>query len=105
MFPSVKKLSEGLNISTADARLIRSAMDAGQSVQKVLRLADKIMDAHGVEYIQSGEDTMYDKDGLDFVNMGDTYDTTLIFDHRKGRFIVSSWGDIVERDRTGRFDG
>jgi hypothetical protein len=48
---------------------------------------------------------MYDKDGLDYVNMGDTYDTTLIFDHRKGRFIVSSWGDIVERDRTGRFDG
>lgn len=105
MFPSVKKLSESLNISTANARLIRSAMDAGQSVQKVLRLADKIMDAHGVEYIQSGEDTMYDKDGLDYVNMGDTYDTTLIFDHRKGRFIVSSWGDIVERDRTGRFDG
>ena len=105
MFPSVKKLSESLNISTADARLIRSAMDAGQSVQKVLRLADKIMDAHGVEYIQSGEDTVYDKDGLDYVNMGDTYDTTLIFDHRKGRFIVSSWGDIVERDRTGRFDG
>jgi hypothetical protein len=105
VFPSVKKLSESLNISTANARLIRSAMDAGQSVQKVLRLADKIMDAHGVEYIQSGEDTMYDKDGLDYVNMGDTYDTTLIFDHRKGRFIVSSWGDIVERDRTGRFDG
>jgi len=105
VFPSVKKLSESLNISTADARLIRSAMDAGQSVQKVLRLADKIMDAHGVEYIQSGEDTVYDKDGLDYVNMGDTYDTTLIFDHRKGRFIVSSWGDIVERDRTGRFDG
>ena len=105
MFPSVKKLSESLNISTANARLIRSAMDAGQSVQKVLRLADKIMDAHGVEYIQSGEDTVYDKDGLDYVNMGDTYDTTLIFDHRKGRFIVSSWGDIVERDRTGRFDG
>ena len=29
--------------------------------------------------------------------MGDTYDTTLLYDHKTGRFSVGSWGDIVER--------
>jgi len=32
-----------------------------------------------------------------YVNMGDTYDTTLIYDYKTNRFVVSSWGDIVER--------
>jgi hypothetical protein len=40
---------------------------------------------------------MRSQDGLSYVNMGDTYDTTLLYDHKTGRFSVGSWGDIVEK--------
>jgi hypothetical protein len=35
--------------------------------------------------------------GLEYVNMGDPYDTTLIYDLSTGRFYVGAWGDWVER--------
>jgi hypothetical protein len=40
---------------------------------------------------------MRSRAGLEFVNMGDTYDTTLIYDFSTGRFYVGAWGDWVER--------
>jgi hypothetical protein len=58
----------------------------------------KMMDGFGVEYIRSSNDTVRTPDGLDYVNMGDTYDLTLVYDHNKGKYVVTSWGDIVEAD-------
>lgn len=34
---------------------------------------------------------------LSYLNSGDTYDITVLFDSRKERFFISSWGNIVER--------
>jgi hypothetical protein len=87
--PAVKTLSEGLRISKADAQRLKDMMDTG--APRILQAADKLMDGNGVERI-SGVGG-----GLMYVNMGDTYDTTLIYDYKTNRFVVSSWGDIVER--------
>jgi len=87
--PAVKTLSEGLRISKADAQRLKDMMDTG--APRILQAADKMMDGNGVERI-SGVGG-----GLMYVNMGDTYDTTLIYDYKTNRFVVSSWGDIVER--------
>lgn len=79
--------------------MLKVKMKTGSSsVENILKVADDLLDGHGVEYIESLTDTMRSREGLSYVNMGDTYDTTLIYDHGKGRFVVSSWGDIVERD-------
>jgi hypothetical protein len=32
-----------------------------------------------------------------YVNMGDTYDTTIIFDYKENTFLCGSWGDIAEK--------
>ena len=87
--PAVKTLVDGLRISKADAQKLKDMMDTG--APRILQTADKMMNGNGVERI-SGMGG-----GLMYVNMGDTYDTTLIYDYKTNRFVVSSWGDIVER--------
>lgn len=93
--PSVKTLSQ--IVTRAQANSLRDLME-NASVEHVLRSASRMMDGFDVEYIRSNNDTMRTPDGLDYVNMGDTYDLTLIYDHGKGKYVVSSWGDIVEAD-------
>jgi len=93
--PSVKMLSQV--VTPAEAKELRSMMEY-TGPAGVLRAASRMMDGFDVEYIRSRNDTMRTPDGLDFVNMGDTYDLTLIYDHGKGKYVVSSWGDIVEAD-------
>lgn len=36
------------------------------------------------------------KDGVTYLNMGDTYDYTVLFTSRNERFFTGSWGDYVE---------
>lgn len=69
--------------------------------QRILTITNALINlrgglAFGVETLRSTQDTMHDFNGLEYVNMGDTYDCTLVYDHKKGRFYVTSWGDIVE---------
>lgn len=96
--PSVKRMVEFLGIRKAGAEMLKAKMNDGDSAGSILKAADHLLYGNGVEYIESLTDTMRIREGLSYVNMGDTYDTTLIYDHGKGRFVVSSWGDIVERD-------
>lgn len=37
------------------------------------------------------------REGISYLNMGDTYDATVLFDSRNERFTVGCWGDVVER--------
>jgi hypothetical protein len=71
-------------------------MQVGQR-KAALDYANQLLDGDGIEYIPSEQDTMRSRAGLEFVNMGDTYDTTLIYDFSTGRFYVGAWGDWVER--------
>ena len=93
--PSVATLSQ--IVSAAEAKELRNLMESA-SVEHVLRAASRMMDGFDVVYINSRNDTMRTPDGIDFVNMGDTYDLTLVYDHNKGKYVVTSWGDIVEAD-------
>lgn len=36
------------------------------------------------------------RNGITYLNTGDTYDLTLCFDSRSERFLISSWGDLAE---------
>ena len=75
--------------------------DGDCRITRILTIADFLVNkrggmSHGVEFARSVDDTMREFNGLEYVNMGDTYDSTLIFDHKKGRFCVTSVGDIIE---------
>ena len=65
----------------------------------MLEIANLILNGHGVEAIRV-EGTYVDSHYLDivalYVNMGDTYDATVLYDTREEKFLVTSWGDFCE---------
>ena len=94
--PSLKMLDARLNLGGEEGKSLKHFMQTGQR-QAALDYANELLNGDGVEYIASEQDTMRSRAGLEFVNMGDTYDTTLIYDFSTGRFYVGAWGDWVER--------
>lgn len=41
--------------------------------------------------------------GYSYINTGDPYETTVLFDSESERFSVGNWGDIVENAPEGRY--
>jgi hypothetical protein len=121
--PSVHNLVNNLNIGKEKAKLIRMLIKYGfdyvyehinqdlfrktirklaycysepHRLYKILHAIDELLEGHGVECIR--------KDGevaLEYINMGDTYIPTIVFNHQTWTFRCCSWGDIVEK---GRYD-
>ena len=60
--------------------------------------SDHVMEGFGVEHVEGSElDAYWRTTRLLYVNMGDPYDATLLFDPQLDRFLLGSWGDYVER--------
>lgn len=56
---------------------------------------DGILEGFGVECIRDGDSS--DDDVIaEYVNMGDTYEATILFDYLAGEFVITSWGGFVE---------
>lgn len=98
--PSVKTLVNRLGLETHQAKRVKASMDnLNHSVDRTMRIANDELGGHGIESIRDDEwDNYYCDIGLLYVNMGDAYTDTLVYDTRSGRFRVTSWGDIVERN-------
>lgn len=62
---------------------------------RLLRALDEIAETYGVEAIFENSSRM--SPAFEYLNTGDPYAPTLIYDHDTNRFRVTSWGDIVER--------
>jgi predicted dehydrogenase len=80
---------------------------ADDEARTILEFANAIMDAHGIEYLSPAEGdrdySVYGGNGASYVNIGDTYDGTLLYDEKKQNFYATSWGDFVEQaERRGR---
>lgn len=53
------------------------------------------LEGHGVESLQ--KDGTFGTPEMQYVNMGDTYNTTIIWDDGRQAWFVESWGDWVEK--------
>ena len=108
-YPSVKTIAERLaeplrkqgrfTLKQA-AELIRVYMktgDAHDQVDAALSDLNKILGGYGVESITDNQwDDFYANCGVLYVNMGDAYTPTVCFDTRAARWMICSWGDLVE---------
>ena len=115
--PSIKTLCESLNIDKDKARLIRALIKREQKtineslfpstfqwvqscyhrpnwVERVLSCFSEILEGHGVEAIE-GENFRFPL--MSYVNLGETYQPTLLFCSRSQAFRVQSVGDYLER--------
>lgn len=64
-------------------------------VNQAMELADKTMHGHGVEEIVGFHNSERKTVAL-YVNMGDTYSSTIIYDCLADEFYVGTYGDWVE---------
>ncbi len=115
--PSTKSLIDKLGMKPDDAALLKALMDGKKNSEKVaddmgllkgyynmpprvdriMLIANKLLDGSGVEYIPDREDSYTEAYGLNYINSGDTYDTTLFLDLTKGKFFISSVGYELEK--------
>lgn len=66
-------------------------------VDHVLDVFNNLLYGYGVEAIRGPHvDGYYMDINLLYINMGDTYSQTIVFDTLEEQFHVCSWGDIVE---------
>jgi len=98
--PSVKTIGRlkklnGETITTDESKAIRRAMEN----KKGLIVANTILDGCGIETIglPDGcfENCQTPEITIRYINMGDTYDTTVL--KVNGQYRIGNWGDIVER--------
>ena len=59
---------------------------------------NELIAGFGVEYIESNEDSYTNQLGVSYINTGDTYSSTIAFDHHTGQFSLTTYGDTVESD-------
>jgi len=104
--PSYKTLrkSFGSYYSDKELRALRALLvdwrDEEIKRTQMLETASNILKGYGVEYLRSenGRARAY------YVNMGDTYETTLVLDIPRERIWITSWGDWVEaEERDGNY--
>jgi hypothetical protein len=92
---------EFVDAAFADARYVRPKWAEGlPSSDDVLEEANRLLKGFGVEATQCEScqvDKYYYGIVLLYVNMGETYETTFMYDTEKGRFLIGSWGDWFER--------
>lgn len=91
----LKKSDRKTPITKDEVKRIRIAMEN----RKGLKVANEILGGFGIETIGL-PDGCFDRCqtpdvSIYYVNMGDTYDTTLM--RVNGVYRVGNWGDIVER--------
>lgn len=120
MTPSVKTIETRLGLDRKTALTVRKLMDrrldpeSFASVQKwvskcynrpsrielIMEALNEVLGGYGVEALRVKEhvDNYHFDIGYTYVNMGDTYKTTILRDNIKGRFIVCDYGTIVESD-------
>lgn len=64
-----------------------------------LEALNELLEGFGVEYIRHEDDgyAVGDQYGIEYVNQGDTYAATIMYDHARNCWRVGDWGSIVER--------
>lgn len=80
------------------ARMIAGVRGNSDKADKVLEEVDRLVAGNGVEPVrdENANDRYYGDVVALYVNMGDTYETTLLYDTVEHEFHVTSWGDWYE---------
>lgn len=97
----IAKIQEGLRIPEWKARMIQKLTQVhgynSEHVDTVLALANTLLEGFGVEKIDGPHvDHYYMNINILYVNLGDTYTPTVLYDTLLNRFFICSWGDYIE---------
>jgi hypothetical protein len=62
-----------------------------------MNVLNSLIEGYGVEAIIHPDDYS-GSNAVEYVNMGDTYTSTICHDNSTGEFTINCWGDFVETD-------
>ena len=92
--PSVKTLCARLGCDSTIAGAVRYVLSRDPrtdlEINNTLKAVSILLHGNGVEYAPSRQDTHGHGRGLEYVNMGDTYAPTILYDCLRKRFICAS---------------
>lgn len=98
---TVKEISEAMQLTMPQARAVVKVCKLYEKARKHEKYSyqvwlDKICNTFGIEEIFEVSPQYPDSDeiGFEYLNTGDTYQSTIIFD--EGKTYISSWGDTLE---------
>jgi predicted RNase H-like nuclease len=119
--PSISTLTRRLGVDMVKAKKLRWIMqqndmeeiygafpdlpERGMVADLAMEAINVVLETYGVESLRDANywDSYYCDHVAIYANMGDTYDTTILYDRDNGRFIVTSYGDWIEtEERRGR---
>lgn len=110
--PSKKRLQEAFRLEPSQALELKEVLRSadffgrgGRDVEEALQEANKIIDGFGVETVGGGDDYgFWGGARAAYINTGDTYSPTILYDVDKERFYLTTLGDWVEgEERAGRY--
>jgi hypothetical protein len=104
--PSIKTISSNFpDLSKEDVKKVRQLLEKYYYRPIVcLQKINKVIEGHGLEYIADVEDDGINFNGVEYVNMGDSYASTICYDRSSGRMFISCWEDVVVKNLK-RFGG
>jgi hypothetical protein len=96
--PAIRDLAKAFKVDTDTAKEVKNILKSGRG-EDALKQINDLVDGFGVEYLQPDEDR-----GDDFtaeypayyINMGDTYKPTLLYDGETGKIYLTTWGSWYE---------
>ena len=81
-------------------QLRKQCFNKPDTIQEKLTVLNELIDGHGIEPIQVSEelyqDSYYGNCIGEYINLGDTYITTIVFNTIDREWLVTSWGDYFE---------
>lgn len=74
------------------SKWVKQCYNTPSDTELEMAVIDVLIDGYGVEGI-TPEGKVYPV--AEYVNMGDTYDLTVVYDLENGEYILTSWGDFL----------
>jgi hypothetical protein len=98
--PSIKTIAREFSyLSDEDVKKFRKILeDWAHRPIACLKKLNRLLCNYGIEYLEDRKDDQHNMYGIYFSNTGESYATTILYDMDKGRFFISSWGDVVEKN-------
>ena len=85
IFASVRKMEREAHNKHRDETLVMEALD-------------ECLNCFGVECSEGRYIDHYHQNiQIEYLNLGDSYDTTIIYDNERQCYVLDSWGNFVER--------
>lgn len=75
---------------------LKECYNAPSNTDLILNAVNDLIGGFGVEGTPYTDGAIYDEDFISYINFGDTYATTILYDPGQNKFIIDSWGNVYE---------